>query len=94
MAPTPITKISFIQWLKHPTTAMMIAAVSAVWILIFMVTDMAKDSNRDCMEQVTYLRERVTKLERQVDAYTTTIMALRGANSKLADSLATKGGMQ
>lgn len=92
MAPTTITKITFLQWLKHPTTAMMIAAVSAVWVLIFMVTDMAKDSNKDCMEQVTYLRDRVEKLEKQVDAYTTTIMTLRGANTKLADSLATKGG--
>lgn len=73
---------------------MMIAAVSAVWVLIFMVTDMAKDSNKDCMEQVTYLRDRVEKLEKQVDAYTTTIMTLRGANTRLADSLASKGGTQ
>lgn len=94
MAPTPISKISFIQWLKHPTTAMMIAAVSAVWILIFMVTDMAKDSNRDCMEQVTYLRERVEKLEHQLDEYTTAYMVQRGVITKLADSLATKGGQK
>lgn len=50
------------------------------------------DRSADCMEQVMYLRERVDKLETQVDDYTTTIMALRGANSRLADSLATKGG--
>lgn len=50
------------------------------------------DRSADCMEQVMYLRERVEKLETQVDDYTTTIMALRGANSRLADSLATKGG--
>lgn len=74
MAPTPITKITFLQWLKHPTTAMMIAAVSAVWILIFMVTDMAKDSNKDCMEQVAYLRDRVDKLEKQQDDYIRAMM--------------------
>lgn len=48
--------------------------------------------NDDCKEQVDRLWERVYKLEAQIDDYTTTIMALKGANSKLADSLATKGG--
>lgn len=90
----PVSKFSLKEWVKHPTTIMLFVTVNVIWVLIFMVTDMAKDSNKDCMEQVMYLRERVTKLERQVDAYTTTIMALRGANSKLADSLATKGGIQ
>ncbi len=90
----PVSKFSLKELVKHPTTILLFITVNVIWILIFMVTDMAKDSNRDCMEQVTYLRERVTKLERQVDDYTTTIMALRGANSKLADSLATKGGIQ
>lgn len=88
----PVSKFSLKEWVKHPTTIMLFITVNVIWVLIFMVTDMAKDSNKDCMEQVMYLRERVTKLEKQVDSYTTTIMALRGANTKLADSLASKGG--
>ena len=93
MAPTtPIQKITFTQWIKHPTTAMMIFAVSAVWILLFIITDMARGSTKDCMEQVRYLRERVEKLERQVDDYTTANMIQRGVITKLADSLASKGG--
>lgn len=52
------------------------------------------DRSADCMENVDRLWTRVNQLEAQIDKYTTTIMALRGANSKLADSLATKGGQQ
>ena len=50
------------------------------------------DRSADCMEQVMYLRERVEKLERQVDDYTTANMIQRGVITKLADSLASKGG--
>ena len=32
------------------------------------------DRSRECMEQVTYLRERVEKLEIQVDDYTKAVM--------------------
>lgn len=32
------------------------------------------DRSRECMEQVEYLRDRVEKLERQVDDYTTAVM--------------------
>lgn len=32
------------------------------------------DRSRECMEQVTYLRERVEKLEVQVDDYTKAVM--------------------
>ena len=90
----PVSKFSLKEWVRHPTTIMLFLTVNVIWILIFMVTDMAKDSNKDCMEQVIYLRERVTKLEEQVDEYTTAYMIQRGVITKLADSLATKGGSQ
>lgn len=32
------------------------------------------DRSRECMEQVAYLRDRVEKLEKQVDDYTTAVM--------------------
>lgn len=32
------------------------------------------DRSRECMEQVAYLRERVEKLEKQVDDYTKAVM--------------------
>lgn len=90
--PDTAQKITFKEWVKHPTTAMMVIALTIASMLVHVLLSRTADSNKECMEQVMYLRERVSKLERQVDTYTTTIMALRGANSKLADSLASKGG--
>lgn len=90
--PDTSTKITFKEWVKHPTTAMLVAVMAIASFLVQVVIRNAGDSNKECMEQVMYLRERVGKLEKQVDQYTTTIMALRGVNTKLADSLASKGG--
>ena len=90
----PVSKITLKEWIRHPTTILLLITVNVIWILIFMVTDMAKDSNKDCMEQVIYLRERVTKLEKQLDEYTTANIIQRGVITKLADSLAVKGGLQ
>lgn len=90
--PDTSTKITFKEWVKHPTTAMLVIAMAIASFLVQVVISNAGDSNKECMEQVMYLRERVEKLETQVDQYTTTIMALRGVNTRLADSLASKGG--
>lgn len=52
------------------------------------------DRSADCMENVSRLWARVNQLESQIDKYTTAIMAKDGQIKKLADSLATKGGIQ
>lgn len=69
-----INKYTLKEWVKHPTTIILIIAVNVIWILIFLLTDSAKDGQKDCLEQVAYLRERVEKLEKQVDDYTKAVM--------------------
>ena len=71
-------KYTLKEWVKHPTTILLAIAVNVIWILIFMIVngakDTAKDANKECLEQVAYLRDRVEKLEKQLDNYTRTIM--------------------
>lgn len=69
-----VNRYTLKEWVRHPTTIILIVAVNVIWVLIFVITDSAKDSNKDCLEQVAYLRERVEKLERQVDDYTKAVM--------------------
>lgn len=69
-----ISKYTLKEWVRHPTTIILIVAVNVIWVLVFTITDGAKDSNKDCLEQVTYLRDRVEKLEKQLDSYTTAVM--------------------
>lgn len=92
--PDTSTKITFKEWVKHPTTAMLVAVMAIASFLVQVVIRNAGDSNKDCMEQVMYLRERVDKLEKQVDQYTTTIMTKDGQIRRLTDSLISKGGMR
>ncbi|NGM63524.1 hypothetical protein G5B30_16565 [Sphingobacterium sp. SGG-5] len=69
-----VNRYTLKEWVRHPTTIILIVAVNVIWVLIFVITDSAKDSNKDCLEQVAYLRERVEKLEKQVDDYTKAVM--------------------
>lgn len=83
----PVTKFTLAQWIKHPTTILLIAVTALAWgIMVLYVNSQ--------LEQVTYLRERVAKLEKQVDQYTTSIMLKDSQIKVLADSLVSKGGMQ
>lgn len=77
---------------KWPLAVVVMILTALLTTFINKLFDTTDDRSADCMEQVMYLRERVTKLEKQVDSYTTTIMTLRGVNTRLADSLASKGG--
>lgn len=92
-----INKYSLKEWIKHPTTIMLIIAMNVIWILIFIITDSAKTSNKECMEQVVYLRERIEKLEIQTDSYTRTVlfkdMQIKKQN-QLIDSLYRKESLQ
>lgn len=90
MMESPGNKFSLREWVKHPTTILLFIAINVVWILIFTVTGMAQDKNKECMEQVMYLRDRVTALEEQVDTYTTATLIQRGVITRLTDSLSQK----
>lgn len=69
-----VDKYDLKDWIKHPTTILLIVAMNVIWVLIFSITDSAKVSSRECMEQVVYLRERVDRLETQADAYTRAVL--------------------
>ena len=94
---TKINKYSLKEWVKHPTTIMLIVAINLIWILVFLVMDSVKISGKECMEQVMYLRERIEKLEIQTDAYTRTVlfkdMQIKKQN-QLIDSLYRKESLQ
>lgn len=80
---------------KYPLAVLVMIVTALLTTFINKLFSTSDDRSADCIEQVMYLRDRVDKLETQVDQYTTTIMALRGANIKLADSLvASKGGIK
>lgn len=68
------SKIPLKDWVKHPTTVMLIFAVSAAWALLFVYTKTLSQRSSECLEQVQYLRDRVSKLEMQQDEYVRTIM--------------------
>lgn len=96
-----INKYTLKEWIRHPTTIILIVAVNVIWILIFIVVNMGKDKATDCMEQVSYLRERIDKLEEQSgkfdeqrDKYITTIIykdAQIKTRDNAIDSLKRKG---
>lgn len=95
-AATEVNKFTLKEWIQHPTTIILIIAINVVWVLIFMVTDMAKDKSKECMEQVVYLRERLEKVEYQIDEYTTAIMYKDGqikVRDNVIDSLSKKGSL-
>lgn len=83
---SPVNKYTLKEWVRHPTTIMLIVAVNLVWVLILVVVNMGKDQSADCMEQVSYLRERVVKLERQLDEYTTA-MIFKNGQIKVRDNV-------
>lgn len=89
-----ISKITFLQWLKHPTTVLLIFMTLVAWGVTWIYV-------QSQLEQVTYLRKRIEILEQreserekerneEIDAYVKTLM-LKEAQIKgqtvLIDSL-------
>lgn len=98
MPDTPASKYTLKEWIRHPTTIMLIIAVNLIWILILVIVNMGKDSGddrvKDLSDQVSYLKNRVEVLEKQVDRYTTAILYKDGqilVRDNVIDSLK-KGG--
>lgn len=77
----PVSKFTLKDWIKHPTTILLIGVTALAWGVLTLYVNSQ-------LEQVKYLRERITKLEAQIDEYTTANMIQRGVITNLADSLA------
>lgn len=70
MTPTgTVNRYTLKEWLYHPTTIMLIVSINIIWILLFVVTDSAKNQSKECIEQVMYLRKRVDVLEQSQIEY-------------------------
>lgn len=77
MNQTPnIPKISLKDWLKHPTTILLMIVTTIAYTVTFIYV-------RSQLEQVTYLKDRVAKLELQLDNYTTTILFKEATEKEL-----------
>lgn len=76
----PITKFTLKDWVKHPTTILLIVVTLLAWGVVWLYVNSQ-------LEQVEYHRERVDKLEKQLDNYTTTILTKDGTIKMLTDSL-------
>lgn len=78
MPDSPASKYTLKEWIRHPTTIMLIISVNLIWVLIIIIVNMGKDSGddriKDLSAQVEYLKNRVGVLEKQVDKYTTAIL--------------------
>ena len=77
----PASKFTLKEWVRHPTTILLISVTFIAWGVTWLYV-------KSQLEQVTYLRARVEKLESQIDEYTTANMIQRGVITNLADSLA------
>lgn len=79
----PIKKFTLAEWIKHPTTILLIGVtfVSGTIgsILIYSMNT-----------QIEYLKERIVKLETQLDQYTNTILFQEVKEKGLKDELVKK----
>jgi len=69
-----VNKYTVAQWVKHPTTLLLVFTVTIIQMLIQHTVRRSDTSTKECMEQVEYLRVRVDKLESQLDEYTRAVM--------------------
>ena len=82
-----VNKYTVAQWVKHPTTLLLIFTVTIIQALIQHTVRRSDTSTKECMEQVEYLRIRVDKLEGQVDEYTRAILFKDVQIKKQADAI-------
>jgi len=67
-------------WIRHPTTILLIIVSVVAYSVIFIYV-------QSQLEQVNYLKERVAKLELQLDKYTNTILFKEATEKELKDKL-------
>jgi len=79
----PLSKFTLKQWISHPTTILLIAVTFIAWgVLVIYV--------KSQLSQVEYLKLRITKLENQLDGYTSTILFQKAKEAGLEQELKTK----
>lgn len=95
-SPLPnIPKFTLRDWVKHPTTILLVIVTGAAWIILFVYVNSQ-------LTQVEYLKNRVSKLELQIDKYTNTILFKEATEKSLKDTIliqktkidSLKGGIQ
>lgn len=67
-------KLTLKEWVKHPTTILLIFAVTIIQMFIQNTIRGSDVRIEECMEQVMYLRGRVEVLEEQADEYTKAVL--------------------
>lgn len=82
----PITKFTIKEWIKHPTTILLIVVTLLAWGVLTLYVNSQ-------LEQVKYLRTRIDKLEVMVDECATANMVQKQVITNLTDSLS-KGAEQ
>jgi len=93
MAPTtPVQKITFQQWLRHPTTAMMVIAVSLVWIAVLVIINMSGDRVDDWKEECGKKDKTIAEQQQQIYKFTNALIIQMTVNRNLADSVKTLKG--
>lgn len=63
------TRLTLSEWVRHPTTILLMLSVSAIAYLGSSLTNTASRQSKECLEQVVYLRDRISKLEKLHDEY-------------------------
>lgn len=75
---TDVNRFTLKEWVKHPTTILLMVvtgiAYSVIWIYV-----------QSQLEQVEYLKDRVAKLEAQLDKYTNTILFKEATEKQLKE---------
>lgn len=67
-------KLTLTEWIKHPTTILLVLAVTGLQMFIQRTIRRSDVRSEECMEQVMYLRGRVEVLEEQADEYTKAVL--------------------
>lgn len=69
-----INKIPLRDWVKHPTTIMLLVAVNLIWILIVFIVNSSSDSKEDCQKELDNYRAMLREKDQIINDYTKTIL--------------------
>ncbi|WP_437918597.1 hypothetical protein [Sphingobacterium sp. LRF_L2] len=79
----PVNRFTLSQWIKHPTTILLIIVTSVAYGIGFLYIASLND-------QIKYLKQRTTSLESKLDEYTATILFQEAKEKGLKDELVKK----
>lgn len=75
-----LSKFTVKDWVKHPTTILLAIVSTVAYTVIFIYVNSQ-------LAQVEYLKERVSKLETQLDKYTNTILFKEATEKELKEKV-------